>query len=137
MQRKRSGVDATKPFGPYLRICKLGNYFGFGKIRASVNKQARSTYQNNLYLAVGSNLALGLVTSCYGCKTVCWRPACCWLRCGSTSTGDPIPIKVIVKKCCVNCPMTGHSPQLSTQTFSVNPLSTVPELDQKQYNCAI
>ena len=22
------------------------------------------------------NLALGLVTSCYGHKTVCWRPAC-------------------------------------------------------------
>ena len=29
---------------------------------------------------VGSNLALGLVSSCCGNKTVCWRPACCWLR---------------------------------------------------------
>ena len=30
----------------------------------------------------------GLVTSCYGHKTVGWRPACCWLRWGSISTGD-------------------------------------------------
>ena len=27
-------------------------------------------------------LGLGLVTSCYGCDTVCWKPPCFWLRWG-------------------------------------------------------
>ena len=32
---------------------------------------------------------LGLVTSCCGHQTACWRPACCWLEWGSLSIGDP------------------------------------------------
>ena len=28
---------------------------------------------------VGLNLALGLVTSCWGCQIAWWRPICCWL----------------------------------------------------------
>ena len=35
------------------------------------------------------NLALGQVTSCWGCHTAWWRPACCWLGLGSMSIGDP------------------------------------------------
>ena len=38
---------------------------------------------------VGLNLALALVTSCCGCQTARWRPACCWLGWGSMSIGDP------------------------------------------------
>ena len=37
---------------------------------------------------VGLNFALGLNASSYGQKTVGWRPACCWLTRGSTSTSD-------------------------------------------------
>ena len=37
------------------------------------------------------NLAMGLVTSCFSCETVCWRPACCWL-----SWGTPIKANRVV-----------------------------------------
>ena len=32
---------------------------------------------------------LGLVTSCCCHQAACWRPACCWIGCGSMSIGDP------------------------------------------------
>ena len=35
---------------------------------------------SDFLVEVGLTLVLGLVTSCYGCKTLGWRPAYCRLR---------------------------------------------------------
>ena len=39
---------------------------------------------------LGLNLALGLVTSCYGQKTSSWRSSCCWLGEGPWALVTPV-----------------------------------------------